>query len=97
MLKEHNDINEFVDPGVFIEQAEKDLYEATLAVSSKIEDSTDYANNMLQLLNLKDAIDLFFEQVMVNVDDDKLRNARLSMLYWVRSLFLSVADVSYLS
>ena len=49
------------------------------------------------LLELKEVIDTFFDKVMVNVDDIELRRARLKLLNRVRSLFLSVADVSYLS
>jgi glycyl-tRNA synthetase beta chain len=97
MLREEANINTNVDTSAFIEDAEKELYKATLRVSKNIKDSKDYAGNMLQLLDLKDSIDSFFDKVMVNVDDKKLRESRLSLLYWVRSLFLSVADVSYLS
>jgi glycyl-tRNA synthetase beta chain len=52
---------------------------------------------MQQLISLKVSIDTFFDEVMVNADDKQLKQARLSLIYWVRSLFLSVADVSYLS
>jgi glycyl-tRNA synthetase beta chain len=97
MLREETNINTNIDASAFIEDAEKELYKATLRVSKNIKDSKDYAGNMLQLLDLKDSIDSFFDKVMVNVDDKKLRESRLSLLYWVRSLFLSVADVSYLS
>lgn len=97
MLREEANISTNIDTSAFIEDAEKELYKATLRVSKNIKDSKDYAGNMLQLLDLKDSIDSFFDKVMVNVDDKKLRESRLSLLYWVRSLFLSVADVSYLS
>jgi len=49
------------------------------------------------LLDLKDVIDTFFETVMVNADDLELREARLMLISRVRALFLSVADISYLS
>jgi glycyl-tRNA synthetase beta chain len=52
---------------------------------------------MESLVNLKDDIDNFFENIMVNVDDPDLRRARLILISRVRSLFLSVADISFLS
>jgi glycyl-tRNA synthetase beta chain len=48
-------------------------------------------------VGLKDSIDAFFDNVMVNAEDPKLREARLALISQVRSLFLSVADISYLS
>ena len=54
-----------------------------------------------ELLNVEKAeievIDTFFDSVMVNVDDIELKQARLKLINRVRSLFLSVADISYLS
>jgi glycyl-tRNA synthetase beta chain len=96
LVKETN-IDANIDPSALIEDAEKDLYKATIRVSNIIKDSNDYTQTMSQLLELKDSIDLFFDKVMVNVDDKRLRESRLCLLYLVRSLFLSVADVSYLS
>jgi glycyl-tRNA synthetase beta chain len=52
---------------------------------------------MRELLSLKDTIDTFFDEVMVNTDDETLKRSRLTLLNWIRALFLSVADVSYLS
>ena len=76
---------------------EKALFEATGLVASKLAKSTNYIDNMQQLISLKVSIDTFFDEVMVNADDKQLKQARLSLINWVRSLFLSVADVSYLS
>jgi len=39
----------------------------------------------------------FFDQVMVNSEVAELKQARLNLINWIRSLFLSVADVSHLS
>jgi glycyl-tRNA synthetase beta chain len=49
------------------------------------------------LLELKEAIDTFFDNVMVNTEDVKVREARLALISRVRGLFLSVADISHLS
>jgi glycyl-tRNA synthetase beta chain len=52
---------------------------------------------MKSLIDLKDSIDSFFDNVMVNTDDDKLKSSRLALIRKIRLLFLSVADISYLS
>jgi glycyl-tRNA synthetase beta chain len=97
MLKDQNNLDTDVDTNILTEVAEKRLHNSTIELSSIIYGSKDYVSNMSQLVGLKSDIDSFFEEVMVNVEDEKIRNSRLSLLYSVRSLFLSVADVSYLS
>lgn len=97
MLKDQNNLDTDVDTNILTEVAEKRLHNSTIELSSIIYGSKDYVSNMSQLVGLKSDIDSFFEEVMVNVEDEKIRNSRLSLLYTVRSLFLSVADVSYLS
>ncbi|MCS5586813.1 MAG: glycine--tRNA ligase subunit beta [Gammaproteobacteria bacterium] len=97
MLKDHQDLGIEVDTSVLVESVEKALFEATQVVANKLDGSSDYTQSMSELLSLKDTIDAFFDQVMVNADDASLKQARLTLLNWIRSLFLSVADVSHLS
>jgi glycyl-tRNA synthetase beta chain len=80
-----------------VEEAEKILFRQTQAVATKLANSSDYAVSMSELISLKVSIDQFFDQVMVNSDEPALKQARLNLINWVRSLFLSVADVSHLS
>ncbi|MDC0904761.1 DALR anticodon-binding domain-containing protein, partial [Candidatus Thioglobus sp.] len=80
-----------------VEDAEKALFAATQSVSDQLSNSKDYAASMNELISLKASIDNFFDQVMVNSDVAELKQARLNLINWVRSLFLSVADVSHLS
>lgn len=51
---------------------------------------------LVELAELREPVDAFFEKVMVNVDDKDLRINRLSMLEKLRELFLRVADISLL-
>ncbi len=88
-VKKHNTNEE--------EQSEKKLYLATQAITKQLKKEKDYGLIMSSLLALKEVIDDFFDNVMVNVEDTKLRQARLMLIERVRKLFLSVADVSYLS
>jgi len=49
------------------------------------------------LAGLRGAVDKFFNDVMVMVDDEAVRNNRLALLSMLRNLFLEVADISLLA
>ena len=56
----------------------------------------EYAAALTCLASLRGPVDAFFDGVMVNVDEDALRNNRLNLLKQLRDLFLQVADISLL-
>jgi glycyl-tRNA synthetase beta chain len=56
-----------------------------------------YAEARTRLADLRESIDAFFDNVMVMVDDEALRNNRLALLTELRALFLAIADISRLS
>jgi glycyl-tRNA synthetase beta chain len=56
-----------------------------------------YARVLGELADLRDPVDRFFDDVMVMVDDEAVRNNRLALLGELRALFLDVADISRLS
>lgn len=56
----------------------------------------DYNANLTQLAGLRGVIDQFFDEVMVNVDDQAVRQNRLALLNQLRQAFLQVADISLL-
>lgn len=56
----------------------------------------DYIQVLTRLADLKDAVDDFFNTVMVMCDADDQRNNRLALLLRLNSLFLRVADISKL-
>ena len=97
MLKDQTEVGIQVDVSVLTEQAEKQLFEQTTQVANALASEINYSKAMQELLSLKEAIDTFFDQVMVNADEPALKQARLSLINWIRSLFLSVADISYLA
>ena len=86
-----------VDGSLLLEASEISLFEATRAVSDQLSGQKDYQLIMTSLVGLKATIDSFFDNVMVNAEDQDLRQARLALIGRVRMLFLSVADISYLS
>ena len=59
-------------------------------------DAGDYTSALKQLAALKEPVDVFFDTVMVMVDDAALRDNRLALLEKLRNLFLRVADLSRL-
>jgi glycyl-tRNA synthetase beta chain len=59
-------------------------------------DSGEYEAAMKQLATLRDPVDKFFDDVMVMVDDEALRDNRLALLSNMRMMFLRVADLSRL-
>ena len=56
-----------------------------------------YAEALAALAALREPIDAFFDNVMVNVDDEPVRHNRLNLLKQLRELFLEVADISLLA
>ena len=82
---------------MLVEDSEKVLFKATESLSKQLSGNKDYKEAMKSLIDLKDSIDAFFNNVMVNVDDEKVKRTRLALIRRVRLLFLSVADISYLS
>jgi glycyl-tRNA synthetase beta chain len=51
---------------------------------------------LTRLAQLRDQVDAFFDQVMVNTDDLALRNSRLALLAMLSNQFLKIADISKL-
>ena len=52
-----------------------------------------YQDALVELAELREPVDAFFDKVMVMVDDKELRINRLTMLEKLRELFLRVADI----
>ncbi len=79
-------------------QFDKDLYKATRhAFVVKNGNKDNYQMIIKEFLSLKDAIDAFFDNVRVNDKDLEIRRLRLNLIDWIQTLFLDIADFSYLS
>ena len=82
------------------EPAERALQQAISATSAKANplfEKGDYAGYLKAFAVLKDPVDAFFEKVMVMVDDETLRRARLALLADLRAAMNRVADISKLA
>ena len=55
-----------------------------------------YKEALAKLADLREPVDNFFDEVMVMVDDEAVKNNRLALLKQLRGLFLEVADISLL-
>ncbi|EIJ43281.1 glycyl-tRNA synthetase, tetrameric type, beta subunit [Beggiatoa alba B18LD] len=83
----------------FTEEAERVLYNQlnhTAEAINPLLAQGDYQASLQQLAQLRDAVDSFFDKVMVMVDDEKARRNRLALLQTLRGLFLKIADISRL-
>jgi glycyl-tRNA synthetase beta chain len=89
-----------VNPSALNEPAEKKLHQSFLGARERIElhlNRKDYESALLEMTRMKKPIDEFFDQVMVMVEDETIRNNRLALLDEIGKLFLRVADFSKLS
>ncbi len=100
LKKVGGDIPSVVDPALLQEPAERALAEAVEAAYAETVPGLadgDYASVLARLARLRPQVDAFFEAVMVNVDDDKLRNNRLALLGRLADRLGSVAAIEHLS
>ncbi|QHB16818.1 glycine--tRNA ligase subunit beta [Mannheimia pernigra] len=88
-----------IDLTACVEPAEKALAEAVIGLKSEVQPliaQGDYTAVLDKLANLRQPVDSFFDSVMVNAEDQKLRQNRLAILSTLQGLFLQVADISLL-
>ncbi|TKJ41951.1 glycine--tRNA ligase subunit beta [candidate division TA06 bacterium B3_TA06] len=85
------------DDSLFDQNEEKELWEKANRIRPNLEsavESRDYRKALELLLSIRPAIDRFFDEVFVMVDEEKVRTNRLHLLAAVRNEFLKVADFS---
>jgi glycyl-tRNA synthetase beta chain len=88
-----------VDASALALPAEQALHRALSAVHEPVTDALsrgDYTGALTQLAKLRAEVDAFFDGVMVNDPDPRLRANRLALLADLRKLFSGVADLSVL-
>jgi glycyl-tRNA synthetase beta chain len=89
-----------VDTALLGEAAEAALYEALTQVRPGADaafERSDYTASLQALAALKAPVDAFFDKVMVNADDPKLRANRLGLLATLHAAMNRVADLSKLA
>lgn len=81
--------------GLLTEKEEKELYQKYREVEEEVEkyiEENNYKEALNRLLALKRYIDNFFDNVMVMVKDDSIRNNRLSLMKLIDNTFRKIAD-----
>jgi glycyl-tRNA synthetase beta chain len=88
-----------VKPELFIEDAEGELYRVWQSVSNSINtavDNNDSARAIAKLTEMKNAINTFFDRVMVMAEDEAIKSNRLALLACIAGSIGRVADFSKL-
>ena len=86
-----------LNPRVLHEDAEKSLASEMAGVAAKVEPlraQADYRGALAEISSLRPAVDTFFDRVMVMVEDEHLRAARLALLQSLLVNFSTIADFS---
>jgi glycyl-tRNA synthetase beta chain len=89
-----------VDPTLLSDPSEKDLHDALVRIGREARqafDRRDFTASLQQLAALKAPVDSFFDKVMVNAEDPKVRANRLGLLAILRDEMNRVADLSKLA
>ncbi len=85
------------EPGMFQDQSESGLFaefqKVEQAAASSLE-TGDYSSALETMARLKPAVDKFFDEVMVNVEDEQLRRNRHALCSVIAGFFMKVADFS---
>ena len=88
-----------IDVALCVETAEQVLAQSVLSLAKEVQPliaQGEYTAVLDKLAGLRQPVDNFFDNVMVNAEDAKLRQNRLAILNTLQGLFLQVADISLL-
>ncbi|MCG8708415.1 glycine--tRNA ligase subunit beta [Brenneria sp. 4F2] len=99
LAKSSDTLNEQVNAAELKDPAEIKLATYLVVLRNKLEPlfaEGRYQEALVELAELREPVDAFFEQVMVMADDETVRVNRLTLLDALRNLFLQVADISLL-
>ncbi len=100
LKKAEGEVSDAVKPDLLLESAERALYDAMqqcVPASSAQFDAGDLAASLQTLAALREPVDAFFNDVMVNADDPALKANRLALLKSLHRAMNRVADVSRLA
>jgi glycyl-tRNA synthetase beta chain len=100
LKKAENDIAEAVIADLLVEPAEQALYIALNQIAPIADNAFyygDYTASLQALAGLKEPVDAFFDNVMVNAEDMALRANRLALLAQLQQAMNRVADISKLA
>ncbi len=100
LKKVEGGVNASVAADLLQEPAEQTLHHVLTDLLPKANETFaagDYTASLQILAALKSPVDTFFDQVMVNVEDELLRNNRLALLEQLHQTMNRIADISKLA
>ena len=99
LAKFDGQLKDSVDATLLKDEAELVLAQQVAAMETKLAPlfaSGEYQQALTELSALREAVDTFFDKVMVMADDEALKLNRLTLLARLQALFLQAADISLL-
>jgi glycyl-tRNA synthetase beta chain len=99
ILAKSEKVPQIPDESLFVEDAEKSLWQAVLEIREPVEGAVrncDWEELTRLLARLEPHVTAFFDDVLVMADDEKLRQNRLALLQETEKLFVSVGDLGLL-
>ncbi len=100
LKKNAEKLTDAVNPKLFSEKEEQALWDALQKVRVEVDEdylSGRYEAVLKALAPLKEPVDKFFDKVMVNVEDEKVRKNRLALLSTLHTTMNQVAKLSCLA
>ena len=100
LKKTQEPINAIVDQVLLVESAEMTLHKQMLSTGMRAQafyERNEFTKHLQILAGLRDAVDGFFKDVMVNAEDAALRQNRLGLLKLLHAQMNQVADLSRLA
>ena len=96
LAKADIEVPDTIDTGLLQDTAEKALADTISKVDAELTTIDDYQERLTRLAALRDDVDAFFDNVMVNAEDAAVKANRLALLKKLEAMFSSVADISLL-
>ena len=96
LAKADIEVPDTIDTGLLQDAAEKALADTISKVDAELATIDDYQERLTRLAALRDDVDAFFDNVMVNAEDAAVKANRLALLKKLEAMFSSVADISLL-
>jgi glycyl-tRNA synthetase beta chain len=89
-----------VTPELLAQDEERQLHASLQALSPRVEqhlERQDFAAALKDLAGIRNDVDAFFDKVLVNAEDERVRSNRLALLTQLGILMNRVADISKLA
>ena len=99
LAKAADAVSDVINPALLNEAAEQALAQAVQAAENDVTPlaaDRQYQASLERLASLREPVDAFFDQVLVNAEDPQVKANRYALLARLRSLFLGAADISLL-